>query len=251
MAKFKKEKSTKKNMTKPVMKNCKVKLTRLSSATIERFLSNEMANLNEQEPAKTVMKCSESIVQHTIKISIRKNALRVGDYTQMASKNNSLFLQLKLSPNGVTVLNRMMNLRPRPNLALVNVVAQKMPPVKTISCRIKYKNVNEAWSQCKKKYGKDKYALNDIVMAKVSGFFPWPSKIVDVLDRNKFKVEFFGAEPHERFGFVTRKEITLFKDSSDVIRVLIHNSHDIKFKKAVRETEIFCCVPESQSIFDS
>lgn len=113
------------------------------------------------------------------------------------------------------------------------------------------KSVGSAWIQCKRshKNNKQNVKVRDLVVAKLKGHSVWPSIILEMLPNKKAKVEFLGAEQHERFGFVNISEITLFKDSIDVILIQLKKKLP-KFKKAVKEAEIYCGISEKYSAFN-
>lgn len=85
------------------------------------------------------------------------------------------------------------------------------------------KTVNSAWLRCKNshKNKKQKLSVKDVVLAKLRGHSAWPAIIIEMPSKNMAKVQFFGAQVHEKFGFVIINEITLFKDSIVVILMLL------------------------------
>lgn len=111
------------------------------------------------------------------------------------------------------------------------------------------KNVSSGWLQCKniQKKKKRNVWVNDVVMAKLRGHSAWPAIVLEILPKNKAKVEFFGANLNEKFGFVNISEVTLFKGSTDVL-LLILKKNIKKFSKAVKEAEMVCGVSEEHSL---
>lgn len=107
----------------------------------------------------------------------------------------------------------------------------------------KPKSVDGAWQKCKDD-NRDKYAIsiNDIVMAKMKGHLPWAANVREIENKNRVKVEFFGTQEYERYGFINITEIIPFVNSFDVIRLILERNN-IKFNKAVQEAEIACDLP--------
>lgn len=102
--------------------------------------------------------------------------------------------------------------------------------------------VEEAWRQCKLE-PKDDIRPNDVVMAKLKGHPAWSAVVLEYKTKNSVKVEFFGAQEHEKFGFVNVGEITLFRNSSDVILLLLRRNIP-NFKKGILQAENFRGVPQ-------
>lgn len=113
------------------------------------------------------------------------------------------------------------------------------------------KTVQRAWLNCKSSHKKDKQKIraSDVVLAKVRGHSAWPAIIVEVISSSRVKVQFFGADAHEKFGFVGLNEITLFKNSIDVLLLLLKKNIK-KFRKAVKEAELVCGIPEECSLLN-
>lgn len=230
----------------PHMKNCSIKLKRLSIATIQRYVKNE------------------DQINHKLNIRIHRDEMQIGNNIYIA-KENTFNLCLKVSPENIAVLgNRQQNeysplklphrnLRPRLNLvnSQVNIVQKANPNTanSNLSTKLTYKSVDIAWRHCKKNHVQTNHTIcvDDIVMAKLRGHSAWPSIVLDLSNANKVKVEFLGVDSYEKFGFVSVKEITLFKNSSDIILLLLKRNIS-KFKKAVQEAEMLCGISQSISI---
>lgn len=220
------------------MKHCTVKLKRLSSATINRHLYPRI-NRN-----------CDKVKELKLNLRIRDSILEIENQGLLTATKNTFNMQIKISSTGVAVLNTFFprNLRNKTSRNLVHAVPKtKAPSNKLTNRRVDYKNIDSAWNQCK---SKDIVDCNAIVMAKIKGYVPWPAKVIEIINKNRFnqfKVEFFGVEPHEMYGIVTMKEICLFKNAEKVIRLILKNNCP-KFMKAVQETEIVCGIPQSNSI---
>lgn len=113
------------------------------------------------------------------------------------------------------------------------------------------KMVQEAWTKCKADNRREKYEvqINDVVMAKIKGYTPWPATVIKFLNKNKVKVQFFGVQPKEMFGFVNIAEITPFAKSINVIHLTLKRDM-LQFNKAVQEAQLVCSIPSLASICD-
>lgn len=238
------------NLKKPLLRGLSIKLKRLSFDTIQHHL--------------------RGVNHHKICVSIHGNEMKIGNST-FKSMHNTFNVRLKVTSTEVTVLNTSpprglrpepivsstpiaRNLRPRlkidsnVNLAIVNVVPKSIVHKPSISNR----NISNAWRMCKDSQDKNEFCLNDIVMAKVRGFSPWPGKVVEIV-KNRMKIEFYGANVSEKFGFVNRDELAFFKNCVDLIQIILERNplKEHKFRKGVKEAEIDCGVPEILSIVEN
>lgn len=89
--------------------------------------------------------------------------------------------------------------------------------------------------------------INDIVMAKLRGHPAWPSMVIAFTHKSIVKVLFFGANENERFGFVSKSEIILFKNAAQLIELSLKRNFP-QFCKEIHEAEIICSVPSCASI---
>lgn len=97
-----------------------------------------------------------------------------------------------------------------------------------------------------KEFEKTKHQLQigDLVLAKMSGFEPWPGKITSFSkDKRMAKCFFYGSHDN---GPVGVRQIIPFKDGLDTIR-LVKLRHLVNFEKGIREIEFKLGVPESMS----
>lgn len=85
---------------------------------------------------------------------------------------------------------------------------------------------------CKKK--ESSIEKNQIVLAKMSTYSPWPAKVIEIINDKKVKVFFFGTSNH---GFVNLIDCVDVRSCGPVICRLL-NSKQTSYKKAVREMEI-------------
>lgn len=218
-------------------KDCTVKLKRLSSATVSRYLNPKINHSVEEINALN------------LNVRIRDNILEIENQGSIIGTKETFNMQIKISSTEATVSNSVMprNLR---NKTSRNLVCAEPKPKKAsteLIVRRDNHSINSEWNKCK---GKDIVDSDDFIMAKVKGYVPWPGKAIEIIKKNtvtQVKVEFFGAEPHEMYGIVNMKEICLFKNAGIVIRLISKNNCP-KFKKAVREAEIVCGIPQSQSL---
>lgn len=121
--------------------------------------------------------------------------------------------------------------------------------VATLQPKIIAKAMEDAWKKCRVNRN-GKFILNDLVMAKLKGHKPWPSKIVEFVNEKKVKVEFLGAKEDEKFGFISTGELAHFSQSSDVIRLILQMEFAIKphFIKGIRIVELIFGVPPDLSL---
>lgn len=222
------------------------------ASTMNDILDEQLPCMNNDNN-KVAEECeivSESITCN-LNMRIHRNVMMFNNRQQF-SKNNQFYVELRSSVNELFVVGEFdpcttRNLRPKPEL-------KSMKPKKPLTSMTKYSKplatlINTAWKKCKSKQieSSHKISIDDIVMAKVSGYSAWPAIILEFVNKNRAKVEFFGTEPHEKFGLVDVKEITLFENSADVIIPLLKRNAR-NFKKATKEAEISCGVPELHSL---
>lgn len=88
-------------------------------------------------------------------------------------------------------------------------------------------------------------------MAKVRGYPVFSAIVLEFVNKNKAKLEFFGfVSDLERFGFVSVIEMTLFKNSAHLIQ-LSSRRNIAKLNKGILEAEISCGIPTSFSLISS
>lgn len=107
--------------------------------------------------------------------------------------------------------------------------------------------VNDAWKRCKNHSKSQKNTLKEgqYVMAKMKSFSTWPAKITGFTKNlNKAIVYFFGTH---NSGSVEVKEITLFQESTEVIRLQLLR-HSEFFAKGIREVETDLGIPLELSV---
>lgn len=108
----------------------------------------------------------------------------------------------------------------------------------------KFKYTPSMWEKEKKKRHEIP-GINAVVLAKMKGFSPWPSKLVS-LTKTKASVYFFGTNNH---GEVSIEDILLFRNSAVIIKSLL--GMNLKhYRKAVREAEICQGVPLEYSLLN-
>lgn len=218
----------------PQMKHCSVKLQRLSRDVVDRFLRGQSTP-------------ERDIIHHKINVQINRNGMMM-ENRMIKNTNNTFTIQLKVTSAGVTVLNSPSKLTSH------RVAILKNPSKLIVSKPINLsQNIDILWRKSKNILDKNKLSINDLVMSKLRGFLPWPSKVLGITKRKTFdeiKVEFYGAEPFERFGFVKINEVAYFKDCIDLIKVILRRN-PLKFIKGVKEVEVIFGLPESLSILSN
>lgn len=162
---------------------------------------------------------------------ITENKLQVGDHI-IAPKKNNFNLKLKVTSKMITVVNE------QPSGSHGKVIAN-----------LNVNSVESAWKACKSEHKRNKETVeqNDVVLAKVRGHQPWPAIILDLYKKNNCRVEFFGAKDYEKYGLVSFNEITFFKNSSQVIKLVLQKKIP-KYVKAVLEAEFLCKIPSHASL---
>lgn len=231
---------------KRLIKDVRVNLKRLSRRTIDR-------NLNP------------SIITYDITAKISKNLMKLNETTIKAT-DNTFNIDIKMNaeriffePSVVVVKKPVSNriLRPRATIAPIPLSKKLKNDSKSGLIVAKpqskptYKMVDDAWRQCKSDSNQagNTVRINDIVMAKVKGYAPWPATTIEFINKTKVLVKFFGADIKEEFGYVNIAEITPFMSSMNLIRtILVNMKKDIlKFTKGVQEAELIYGVPSYAS----
>lgn len=181
---------------------------------------------------------------------------------QPAKKNYGTFdINIKISVNGISISRSETGssqpfgqsssakasgriLRPRLQAKVATAPKSNSKPNPTVA-KVQSRpvlNLNGAWQKCKRDQ-RDKYLFNidDVVMAKLRGHPAWPATVKEIINKNKVKVEFFGAHENEKYGFINITEIIPFVETHDVI-VMTLKKNNFQFNKAVREAEFGCGV---------
>lgn len=206
--------------------------------------------------------CSNSgqIITTNIFVQIHDGVMHING-TVIPSKENVFDVHLKLCSDGLATAatahgnlanDRILRSNLKANINDMDCLTdQTKTPITTVSKFSKPldKMINNSWRKCKSENtARDqKISINEIVMAKVSGFSAWPAIVLDFINKRRARVEFFGADSHEKIGLVDLNEITPFKYSTDVILPLLKRDAR-NFKKAVREAEIAAGIPNSKSM---
>lgn len=106
--------------------------------------------------------------------------------------------------------------------------------------------INSTFKHSLKEFEKSKLKLNvgDFVLARMTGYVPWPAKITSfTTDKRRARCYFFGSHNN---GPVGVKQIIPFNNGFDTIR-LVKLRHLKDFEKGVREIEIEHGIPEEKS----
>lgn len=240
MAKNKKSKAIQKKRS---VTDCHVKLKRLDRETIERYLNRNP-------------------ITHNNRAKICHNKIEI-EKTNVASKNNTFNVVVKLSADELMIKDSNMIpdqvisgriLRPK-LLAATSLKTISKPNHKSdgtvgkLQTKSIAKMVDQAWRKCKTDSRFHKYVVHvdDIVMAKLKGHTPWPAIVIEIMSKARAKVQFFGVQETEKFGFVNIAEIAPFTSSIDVIQ--LNSKRNIsQFNKAVQEALLVCDVPSFNSM---
>lgn len=246
MAKIKQNKNeTKtKKIENITLKGCTVKLKRLSQLYIQQKLQQHQTNKN---------------VTVNISAQIKDGILTIGE-NKIGSKNMVFDIHLKVHDDGFNIIENQSSSHiqdERPKRTMKNPVndlkqIQKSNlVVATLQPKIIAKAMEDAWKKCKLSRNGE-FQLNDFVMAKLKGHKPWPSKIIEFVNKKKVKVEFLGANKDQKFGFISTGELVHFSQSSDVIRLILQMEFVIKpnFIKGIIMIEVIFGVPPDLSILN-
>lgn len=214
----------------PLTKECVVILERMSDEKIKYFLNPEC-------------------ITHKLDMKIHRNAIQIADTTISPVDECTFNIEIKISEIGISVVKE--RLAPsKSNECITNKTFATNR--KTAIANLNLNSIPAAWQACKRDHVKNKYVinLNDICMAKIRGHQPWPSVVLELMDKKKMcKVEFFGSESYEKFGLVSLNDVTLFKNSAVVARLVLKRNIK-KYRKAIQEAELLCCIPPHASILN-
>lgn len=220
--KMSKGKVMKRNHIEPKLKGLSVRLQRLKPETIDRLLNADFFYLEAK---------------------IRGDCIHIGG-SVFKSKKQSFDIQIKLSRNKLELVKP--NIEDKIHEPMpIRTLRPKIKPVKATKMNIVSRDVkpkslskqsDDAWRIWKRdNINGPVLQQNEIVMAKLRGYFAWPALILSFVNKSRAKVKFFGCE---QIGYVSTSEIVRFSDSVDVLTVLLERNND-RFTKAVREAE--CC----------
>lgn len=229
------KKSSHKIDKKITMKECWVKLKRLSASKIERHLkSND--------------------ITHNIGVKIKECTLQMGQ-TIITSKNLTFDVHIKLHGDQITITKNQSSAPSSNSMASRNLI-QKRNQKSNLTVAVHQqkpiaKLIDQAWQKIKLESPKE-FNVDDVVMAKLKGHTAWPAIIIEFVSEHKAKVDFFGANPNEKFGFVSLKEMVHFTECIDVIRLTLKKAfiHKEKFKKGIQEAELVVGIPSYASMLN-
>lgn len=107
--------------------------------------------------------------------------------------------------------------------------------------------INESWTKCKRDYKASSLSvdIDDLIMAKMSTYSPWPARLDGFTSgKKRAQVFFFGSS---NTGQVNISEIVPFNQSTDVIRLLLLRKVG-DFHKGVAEIESIMEIPPHLSL---
>lgn len=214
----------------------KNKIVNLKSITNNKKLIKQF-NLKECSVKLERLKTPhENIFKKRINLSIKNGKLKVNDVEIDEICERVYNFELKISRNDVQVIK--------------NVPAMKIEPprIQKVAAKTLQQLTDQAWRECKKKKKEDKTVLtiDQFVMAKMSGYSPWPGQIKSFTKtRSSAQIYFFGSN---NSGGVKEAEIVPFIDSHEVIRLILLRPRQSEFAKGIREIELMMNIPVELSI---
>lgn len=219
-------KANQKKKERCIMKECTVKLNRMSDSFICHWLNKPntySVNIDikgDRLKANNIEISSASPLVFDIGIKINQGKMFIGESKSAAEKTA------------------------RPVETLVQSTSEKHM-AKTVT-----QLVNDTWkiSVREKKQSKIILKENDIVMAKMRGYSPWPGKIIS-FTKNLKRAEIYFYGSHNK-GSVDVNDMVLFENSHKVIRLQLLRVLS-NFTKGILEVEIEMNVPREMSITNS
>lgn len=105
--------------------------------------------------------------------------------------------------------------------------------------------INDCWRKLKAS-SFDNIRIEDLVMAKMSGYCPWPGQVKCFTWKTRVQIFFFGEN---NYGTVDKTDIVPFEKCNDVIKLLLLRKCNT-FHKAVSEVETILQVRPEFSLFN-
>lgn len=229
------KKSPNKSNSKYKLKDCFVRLEKID------HLINQIKNKEKRSEC----------IQH-FNFEIKDGILNIDNQHNINGIDGTFNITMKIKSNQITVMpSESEDPKPAPSSSLTKLISDhcRIAETKVKPMIVKTLNqlIDESWREHKKQKKIDKIALkeNDLVMAKMSGYPPWPGRIISFTkNRKSTRVYFYGTD---NSGIVREDEITQFESSCKVIRLLLLRRLG-GFSKGVREIEIQQNIPIELSI---
>lgn len=227
------DKTIKKDTNKNNIKNLTVKIHKMTPREIELHTK------------------ADFFIVKKIEIGISEGVLSIHN-DQIKSSSNVFDIKLKLNSSETTIESivpsssiQQRSTNKTLDKTIESIVAtssgQQRSTVKTLDTLIR-----SAWNQCKKDFNED-LVVGNIVMAKMTGYSPWASRI-EGFSKNKKKtnVYFFGTNNR---GSVNSNEIVPFSRCHSLIRLLILRKFS-EFHKSVLEVENLLGIEPKHSLLN-
>lgn len=222
------------NVKKYGIKNCEVKLRRLTKRECESYSKSNI------------------IITKSFEIKIRGHSAEINGCKQNSS-NNTFTFELKGRGADVRLESSVEQKKIQETNAKMAepTVTSKICQTKTIAPKLLVKTltvmINDAWTKSKREFKLSglRAEQNRIVMAKMSGYSAWPGRIVDFTKNGKrAHIYFFGSNNN---GSVSITEIVPFEQCHEVTRLLLLRKMG-QFYRSVIEVERFLGIPDELSI---
>lgn len=164
-----------------------------------------------------------------INVRIRKNVVNIGK-KQLFLTDPAQRLNISLGIQNCDIV-----------MKCCNIIKPKKVVVKSLN-----NFIDDAWRKIKMDNIGNEVRVGDIVLAKMTGFKPWPAK-VESFTKNKAgsRVFFFGTNNR---GPVRANEIVQLERTNDVIRLLLLRNNLHGFLKGVIEAERILGIPQELSV---
>lgn len=235
------------------------------SKTVKNDVDHSSQKYTNSNEAETKNK------QFDIELKLKKNKLTVrGQKVSIENRDNNFHLELRIKNNEIkcqskenskeviedqsesekTESKSHRSLRERKAIIAIEDTKEVIRPLgnlqrsKTIA-----ELANDAWKACKSQSKSQNitFEIDQYVMAKMKSFSPWAAKIIGFIkNHKKAYVYFYGTH---NSGSVDVSDITLFKESQEVIRLQLLRHLDF-FTKGIKEIEAELGITEEFSIIN-
>lgn len=226
-------KSPVKNTSLNIIRNCTIKLKRID---VTKFIKKETVDSSKH--------FSIEINREKVTIFYNENIEAEKFIANDIDENSRLHLNISISRNdGYRSKLRCARQSNKPTI-LISVV--KLKNEHQVLKANTFTNLTTIWKNCKKNVDIEKFAVGDLVLAKMKSYSPWPSQILSV-DKKRVNVIFFG---YGNKGSVPIDEIVPYdyNDSTIPLFVALLKKKILHYSKAVREVEIKLNISEQNSI---
>lgn len=210
----------------------------------EKKILKKNVSINVEKMSKreySMYSNSSEIIVKNFSIKISGGSARINKKTYH-SKNNEFNFQLKneFSKLKLECLQSMDPVdSPKPKAITKKMKCQQ---VKSLTVLIR-----ENWAECKRRHKTTHSTLkeDDLIMAKMATYSPWPAKIISFSSNGKRALVYFYGTDNE--GTVNVCEITPFVESESVIRLLLLRKIN-PFHKGIAQIERYMNIPPELSL---